>query len=71
MEQRAQVSSEDPMLNELVFSNIKRPAELARILADYGLHFKANEAKIDICREHLWARLKNGTRAVDLLFRIA
>jgi hypothetical protein len=71
MEQRAQVSSDYPVLTELVFKDVERPAELARILADYGLHFKANEVKIDICREHLWARLKSGPRAIDLLFRIA
>jgi hypothetical protein len=70
LEERSRLDDEDPTLSELVFRDIKKPTELARILANYGHHFKADEAAIDICREHLWARLKSGSKAVDLLFNI-
>jgi len=71
MEQQARISDDNPTLSELVFKGINTPSELARILCEYGLLFRADIAAIDICREHLWARLKNGSRAVDLVFRLA
>jgi hypothetical protein len=71
MERRAIASGDDPALTELVFRGIESPLELSRIVANYGSKFRAEEATIDICREHLWARLTNGAKAVDLLFKIS
>ncbi len=51
------------------FESIQTPAEIARILCASGLEIEADEAFIEKCKEYLWARLKSGPKAVDLLFR--
>ena len=54
---------------ELKFESIQTPAEIARILCTSGVEIEADEAFIGKCKEYLWARLKSGPQAVDLLFR--
>jgi hypothetical protein len=54
---------------EVKFESIQTPAEIARILSTSGLEIEADEAFIERCKEYLWARLKSGPKAVDLLFR--
>jgi hypothetical protein len=54
---------------ELGGESIKTPAEIARALCTSGLEVEADEALIGRCKEYLWARLKSGSEAVDLLFK--
>ena len=50
-------------------AGVKAPAEIARLLCTSSLEVEADEAFIERCKEYVWARLKSGTRAVDLLFK--
>jgi hypothetical protein len=54
---------------EVKFESIQTPADIARTLCTSGLEIEADEAIIGRCKEYLWARLKNRSKAVDLLFR--
>jgi hypothetical protein len=54
---------------EIKFESHHTPAEIARILCTSGVEIEAEEAFIARCREYLWARLKSGPKAVDLLFK--
>ena len=51
------------------FESIQTPAEIARVLCSSSLEIEADEALIGKCKEYLWARLKSGPKAVDLLFK--
>jgi Type II secretion system (T2SS), protein E, N-terminal domain len=65
-----QQGSAEPPVKELNFEGIRTPAEIARILCDTGLEMEAEEAFIGKCKEHVWARLKNGHKSADLLFKV-
>ena len=54
---------------ELKFENIQTAAEIADTLCTSGLEIEAEEAFIGKCKDYLWARLKSGHRAIDLLFK--
>jgi hypothetical protein len=54
---------------ELKFESIQTAGEIARILCTSALESEADEAFIGKCKEYLWARLKSGPQAIDLLFR--
>lgn len=54
---------------ELKFENIQTAAEIAHTLCTSGVEIEAEEAFIGKFKEYLWARLKSGPQAVDLLFR--
>jgi len=54
---------------ELKFENIQTAAEIADTLCTSGLEIEAEEAFIGKCKDYLWARLKSGPQAIDLLFR--
>jgi hypothetical protein len=53
----------------VTFDNIQPPAEMARVLCEYGVDLEAEEATIGKCKERIWARLKCGPRDIDLLFK--
>lgn len=59
----------DSPLREIDIEGIQAPAEIARILCTSGVEIEAEEALIERCRQHLWARLKSGDKVVDLLFK--
>jgi hypothetical protein len=65
-----QQRSAEPPAKELNFEGIQTPAEIGRILCDTGLQMEAEEAFIGNCKEYVWARLKNGHKSADLLFKV-
>jgi Type II secretion system (T2SS), protein E, N-terminal domain len=54
---------------ELKFESIQTAGEIARTLCTFGVEIDADEAFIGKFKEYLWARLKSGPQAIDLLFR--
>jgi Type II secretion system (T2SS), protein E, N-terminal domain len=54
---------------ELKFENIQTAEEIADNLCTSGLEIEAEEAIVGKCKDYLWARLKTGPQAIDLLFR--
>jgi hypothetical protein len=56
-------------VKEISIEGTQAPAEIARILCTSGVEIEAEEALIERCRQHLWARLKSGDKVVDLLFQ--
>lgn len=67
MQQREQLK--DSPAREVRFESVQTPGEMARILCSSSLEIEADEAFIAKCKEHLWARVKSDSNAVDLLFR--
>jgi hypothetical protein len=67
--QQQQKHLEQQGFKELKFERIQTAGEIARTLCTSGLEIEADEAFIGKCKEYLWARLKSGPRAIDLLFR--
>jgi len=67
--QQQQKHLEQPGFKELKFERIQTAGEIARTLCTSGLEIEADEAFIGRCKEYLWARLKSGPQAIDLLFR--
>ena len=59
----------DAPATEAKFRSVQTPAEIARLLCASSLEVEADEAFIERCREYVWARLKSGPKAVDLLFK--
>jgi hypothetical protein len=51
------------------FENVIEPAEIARITASYAGRLGATEVKLTECGAYIWARLKEGSRDSDILFR--
>jgi hypothetical protein len=70
MRQREEGQATDNPAGEIKFDSPQTPAEIARILCTLGVEIEAEEAFIARCREYLWARLKSGAKAVDLLFKV-
>jgi hypothetical protein len=66
-QEKAQGQAENPPVR--TFENIQTPAEIARILCASGVETEADGAFIERCKEYLWARLKGGPNAVDILFK--
>jgi hypothetical protein len=54
---------------EITFENVQAPGEMARILCSYVVELEAEEAIICRYKEHLWMRVKCGSRDVDLVFK--
>jgi hypothetical protein len=70
--QQQQKELEQPGLipvRELKCEDIQTAAEIAHTLCTSGLEIEADEAFLGKCKDYLWARLKNGPQAIDLLFR--
>lgn len=53
------------------FENVSEPAEIARITVSYAGRIGSSEIKVSECGAHIWARLKDGPKAADILFRIS
>lgn len=56
---------------ELTFEGKNNPAEITRVLCDYGRLVNADEVILRRCRDFLWARLKSRAKSTDLLFRVS
>jgi hypothetical protein len=69
MHQREKGQGADTSIREVKFESVQTAAEIASILCASGLEIEADEAVIERCKVYLWARLTNGPRAVDMLFR--
>jgi hypothetical protein len=69
LREQMQEESGDTTPKELTFECVQAPAEVAQIICSHGVDIEADEAIISRCREYLWARLKYGTKVVDLFFR--
>jgi len=54
---------------ELVFDDLKTPAEMGKMAAGFAVEIGAREAHFAQCREYAWARLSGKRRNIDLLFR--
>lgn len=66
--EQSQQKSENSSHREVKFEDVRTPAEIARILCEYGVDLEADEAAIGKCKDLLWARLNCGTKEIDLLF---
>src|SRR5262249_9052282 len=53
------------------FENISEPAEIARITVSYAGRLGTSEIKVNECGAYIWARLKDGPKDSDILFRIS
>jgi hypothetical protein len=53
------------------FENVIEPAEIARITASYAGRLGTSEVKLTECGAYIWARLKDGRRDSDILFRVS
>ena len=53
------------------FENVFEPAEIARITVSYAGRLRASEVKLTECGAYIWARLKDGRRDSDVLFRVS
>lgn len=63
------LSQSDSMLpREVEFERIHTPIEMAELLCDYAADLEADEVVVGRFAERLWARVKCGTKDVDLLF---
>jgi hypothetical protein len=69
MRQREEGRPTDNLTEEIKFERPQTPAEIARILCTSGVEIEAEEASIAKCRGYIWARLKSGAKAVDLLLK--
>jgi|SRR5579862_235619 len=56
--------------NQALFERSSSPAEIAHLVRNYTHQFAAEEARFDLCRDYLWARIRGGVREMDLLFRV-
>jgi hypothetical protein len=70
MRQREEGRPTDNLAREIKFESPQTPAEIARILCASGVEIEAEEALIARCRGYIWARLKSGAQAVDLLLKV-
>jgi hypothetical protein len=72
MRQREEVQGHatDNPARGIKFESPQTPAEIARVLCTSAVEIEAEEALIARCREYLWARLKSGPKAVDILLKV-
>jgi hypothetical protein len=68
-QEKEQEQGGDAPAREEKFKSVQTPAEIASLLCATSLEVEADEAFIERCKEYLWARLKSGPNAVDLLFK--
>jgi hypothetical protein len=47
------------------------PAEMANIVRSYAFQIGANEARLALCRNQLWARLMRDGHPTDMLFALS
>ncbi len=62
--------AEDNRPREINVERMQTPAEIAGVVCASGVEIEAEEALMERCKEHLWARLKSGDNVVDLLFKV-
>jgi hypothetical protein len=67
-EQRQQLTAA-ANCEEVVFEDLKTPAEMGKMAAGFAVEIGAREAHFAQCREYAWARLSGKRRNIDLLFR--
>lgn len=66
-----QKAEENPeTANEKTFTTPLTSSERAHILCKYGSRLNANQVKITLCKNYLWARLFDNNSSFDLLFKI-
>ena len=56
---------------EVIFERATAPTEMANIVQSYAFQIGADEARLALCRNHIWARLKREGRPTDLLFTVS
>jgi Type II secretion system (T2SS), protein E, N-terminal domain len=56
---------------EVSFERVTSPTEMANIVQSYAFQIGADQARLALCRNHIWARLKREGRPTDLLFTLA
>ena len=56
---------------EVSFERVTSPMEMANIVQSYAFQIGADEARLALCQNHIWARLKREGRSTDLLFTLA
>lgn len=56
---------------EVTFERVSSPAEMANIVQSYAFQIGADEARMALCHNHLWARLTREGHPTDLLFALA
>ena len=56
---------------EVSFERVTSPAEMASIVQSYAFQIGADEARLALCRNHIWARLQREERPTDLLFTLS
>jgi Type II secretion system (T2SS), protein E, N-terminal domain len=68
-QEKEQEQGGDAPAREEKVKSVQTPAGIAGLLCASSLEIEADEVLIERCKEYLWARLKSGSKAVDLLFR--
>jgi len=56
--------------NDVTFDRISSAAEMARIVQSYASQIGADEVRLGVCRDYVWARLNRGDYSTDLLFTL-
>jgi hypothetical protein len=59
-----------PNYEEVVFEDIRTPAQMAKTLGGFAVEAGAREASFAPCRNYIWARLSGKRRTIDVLFRV-
>lgn len=54
--------------NDVVFERVASVPQMANIVQSYAFQIGAEEARLGICRDYVWARLNRGDCPLDLVF---
>ncbi len=54
--------------NDVTFDRVSSVVEVANIIRSYAFQIGAGQARIGICRDHVWARLVRDDCPTDLVF---
>lgn len=57
--------------NDVTFERVASVAEMATIVQSYAFQIGAEEARLEMCRNYLWARLNREGFPTDLIFTLA
>jgi len=56
--------------NQALFDRSSSPEEIAHLVRNYAHQLAAEEVRLGLCRDYIWARIRGGAREMDLLFRL-
>jgi hypothetical protein len=59
-----------PNYEEVVFDDLRPPAQMAKTVAGFAVEINAREASFAQCRNCAWIRLKGKRRTIDVIFKL-